>query len=501
MSKRILFLTIFSAFLLIPFISKAAVVINEVAWMGTSVEGIDPGSWWRYEWLELYNNGAPISLDGWTIELYRDNLDFTIPLTGTISDYFLIVSSDKIPNYDFNYSNLAGKFNNNGQRIVLKDNQGNIVEDLNYFASGWPAGDNTIKQTMERISTGWQTSLNSGGTPKAQNSSGAVEESESTTENPATPTIPTNNRPPIADAGNDVVAFIGDEITFDGSKSYDPDGFDLAYEWNLGEGGVENDVAVTHKYSYPGTYLVTLTVFDGKYYVSDTITVEIYPKKITINEFLPSPIGKDEEEEWIELYNDSDQIIDLSGWQLDDEDGGSKPFVFPKNTLIAPNGYLVFPRTTTKIALNNDKDRVRLLLSSGTVFQEISYEKAPQGKSSARTSEGFFWAMPTPGFANIVGPENQEITSEKPLQSETTVYASQNIALTSQNNLKNSISGGWVYLNPQENQSQNNNQLAYNLAAIQRPSGASNKTILIILTIIILAVASILLLLKLKKKI
>lgn len=205
--------------------------------------------------------------------------------------------------------------------------------------------------------------------------------------------------------------------------------------------------------------------------------------------------------EWIELYNDSEQIIDLSGWQLDDEDGGSKPFVFPKNTLIAPNGYLVFPRTTTKLALNNDKDKVRLLLSSGTVFQEISYEKAPQGQSSARTSEGFVWAMPTPGFANIVGPENQKIADAKPMQSETTGYASQNIALTSQNNLKNSISGGWVYLDSQGNQSQNKNQALYNLANIENSSGNSSKLILIIITIVIIIFAAGIGFLKLKKKI
>jgi hypothetical protein len=109
------------------------------------------------------------------------------------------------------------------------------------------------------------------------------------------------------------------------------------------------------------------------------------------------------EQEWIELYNDSDQIADISGWQLDDEDGGSKPFVFPKNTLIAPQSYLVFSRKTTGVVLNNDKDKIRLLLSGGVVFQEINYEKAPQGQSSAKIGDKFFWATPTPGIANVIG--------------------------------------------------------------------------------------------------
>ena len=29
---------------------------------------------------------------------------------------------------------------------------------------------------------------------------------------------------------------------------------------------------------------------------------------------IPNPEGKDEENEWIEIYNGSDSIVDISGW-------------------------------------------------------------------------------------------------------------------------------------------------------------------------------------------
>lgn len=454
--KKIFFMTtILVVFLFVPFVASANVIINEIAWMGTKMEGIDPGSWWRYEWLELYNSGEPISLDGWKIELYRDNLDFTIQLTGTINDYFLIVSSDKIPNYDFNYSNLGGKFNNNGQKIVLKDNQGNVVEEINCFSVGWFAGKNDTKQTMERITTGWQTSLNPGGTPKAQNSSGAVEEPEQTTEKPKTPLIPTGNNPPIADAGDNIIGFIGQEIKFDGSKSSDPDGNELAYSWNMGDGKLIEKLSFTYKYLYPGTYLATLMVYDGRNYVSDTITIKIQSQQITINEFMANPSGKDEEDEWIEIYNDSDSIVDISGWQLDDIASGSKPFVFPQNTLIAPKSYLVFSRQITKIALNNDKDSVRLLFPEGVVFQEITYEKPPQGKSSARTNEGFVWNAPTPGAPNISGitmSENKNITYQYQIKPETTKEPSQDYAILYQNEPGAKIEGGYTNITIGEGQ-------------------------------------------------
>jgi len=46
--------------------------INEIAWMGSFVDGVDVNQHWRYEWLELFNTkDADISLAGWSIELSR----------------------------------------------------------------------------------------------------------------------------------------------------------------------------------------------------------------------------------------------------------------------------------------------------------------------------------------------------------------------------------------------------------------------------------------------
>jgi PKD repeat protein len=173
------------------------------------------------------------------------------------------------------------------------------------------------------------------------------EPEESTPEEPEIPTTPTkNNNPPVADAGDNIIGFVNQEIILDGSFSYDQDENELQYSWNTGDGNSSDHQIVSHKYQYPGTYLATLTVYDGRHYVSDTITIKIQTAQIIINEFMANPSGKDEEEEWIEIYNDADSITDISGWQLDDIASGSKAFAFPKNTLIAPKSYLVFSRQT-----------------------------------------------------------------------------------------------------------------------------------------------------------
>ena len=159
-----------------------SVFINEIAWMGTPIENVDSRQEWRYEWLELQNTKEnSVTLNGWSVELYRqDELYFTIPLFGNIpaNGYFLIGASDKISHVDINYANLSGKLVNSGMKVILKNNEGDIVDEVD-AKEGWQAGDNASKRTMER-KTGlgpvlWHTSVNVGGTPKGQNSEGLKE--------------------------------------------------------------------------------------------------------------------------------------------------------------------------------------------------------------------------------------------------------------------------------------------------------------------------------------
>ena len=51
-------------------------------------------------------------------------------------------------------------------------------------------------------------------------------------------------------------------ITFDGTESTD-DGEVMTYEWNFGDGTTDSGPIVQHRYLYPGTYNVVLTVTDN----------------------------------------------------------------------------------------------------------------------------------------------------------------------------------------------------------------------------------------------
>ena len=59
-------------------------------------------------------------------------------------------------------------------------------------------------------------------------------------------------------------------ITFDGSKSGDPDGSIVSYRWNFGDGTTASGKTVPHFYKRPGTRTVTLTVTDNDQLVTST---------------------------------------------------------------------------------------------------------------------------------------------------------------------------------------------------------------------------------------
>ena len=56
---------------------------------------------------------------------------------------------------------------------------------------------------------------------------------------------------------------IGEEITFNASKSYDPDGEIVSWDWSFGDGNTRSGNSVQHLYTMPGNYSVNLSVQDN----------------------------------------------------------------------------------------------------------------------------------------------------------------------------------------------------------------------------------------------
>lgn len=166
---------IFLFFLLLFFIfplwctADQSVIINEIAWMGSLDSPYN-------EWIELYNaTQESINLNGWKIT--SNNGSLTIDLTKPIGPRgFLLLARKSSTSVlrvtpDILYT---GNLHNNGLSLMLLDGNNTVIDEVN-FLSGWPAGNNTTKQTMERTSSlAWHTSKDAHGTPGMQNSFGAV---------------------------------------------------------------------------------------------------------------------------------------------------------------------------------------------------------------------------------------------------------------------------------------------------------------------------------------
>ncbi len=70
------------------------------------------------------------------------------------------------------------------------------------------------------------------------------------------------NAPPVAEAGTDFVASVGETVTLDAGRSYDRDGTLTEWLWDLGDGTKRYGRTVEYAYQMPGKYEIALEVKD-----------------------------------------------------------------------------------------------------------------------------------------------------------------------------------------------------------------------------------------------
>jgi hypothetical protein len=354
------------------------IVVNEVL---PNPKGDDS----QNEFIELKNIGAAdIDLTGWKIG-DASSKRYTIKA----ADFTSIILKPK--EFFVLYRKTTGvALNNSGaESAKLYSPDGALANSLEY--SDAAAEDQSYSRETENYF--WTTTP----TPGKEN------------------VITRKNQPPSAAISAPDEGEINQTISSDGSDSTDPDGDKLIFSWNFGDGSEAAGANASHAYPAAGKYKIILTVKDalGATNTAEQFIVitdpdgatDIIPpaeQLIFINEIIPNPEGFDDAE-WIELYNAGNEPFDLSGWKLDDDEGGSRPYKIPEGTTIAPGQFLVFKKEQTKLALNNTYDSARLLDPDGEIFFETSYDEVPEGAAFARDESGNFkWTTKlTPGAENI----------------------------------------------------------------------------------------------------
>jgi hypothetical protein len=83
------------------------------------------------------------------------------------------------------------------------------------------------------------------------------------------------NIPPVADtsAGEPYIGFINENIEFNGSFSFDPDGYIVDFIWEFSDDTVQNGEIVIYSFSEEGDYDVFLTVVDNNGAINTSFTI------------------------------------------------------------------------------------------------------------------------------------------------------------------------------------------------------------------------------------
>lgn len=121
--------------------------------------------------------------------------------------------------------------------------------------------------------------------------------------------------------------------------------------------------------------------------------------------------------DWIELYNRSDQDIDLAQWGLSDRADGGSRWAFPNKTILPAHGYIVVycaGKNASTISasdglyasfkLKSDSDVAALFSPNNQLIDQVALSAVPSGASLGRSiddaSQWIAQSKPTPGFEN-----------------------------------------------------------------------------------------------------
>lgn len=397
-------------FCVFPYVADAAVVINEVAWMGTANSAAD-------EWVEIYSDTAQ-DLSGWTLGTADGGMNIT--LSGSISadGYYLIERTDDttVPNITADLVTPFGNgISNSIEILILKDANGSKVDEVGTIGDAWPAGDNATKETMQKSGSIWITAL---GTPKAANaaagsgrnqdssSSGSGSGSNANSGSGNTNTSSTNNSsyvPPEkiprikAYAGEDKRSVVGEEIILDGlAIGLQDEPLDNArYLWSFGDAEVREGKKVGHSYNAPGTYVVRLSVSSGAYSAIDDLSVVVSKNSVSISEVRPGSGG------WIEFENSGSEPVHIGRWIL--EAGGTprSRFVLPTGMTMAPRSFIVLMNATTGLQIADAGATIDIFYPNGSPADRFLYVMHVfAGKSNSKINGSIVLTDPTPGEKN-----------------------------------------------------------------------------------------------------
>lgn len=169
---------------------------------------------------------------------------------------------------------------------------------------------------------------------------------------------------------------------------------------------------------------------------------------ITINEIMYNAADENDPGDWVELFNPTENTIDISGWELRDEDDDHS-FIIPDNTMMTAGSYLVLVQDESEFlevydaeinligsfdfGFGGGGDQVRLFDENKVLVDEVEYDDEdpwplePDGSGYSLelknvlldNNAGSNWAgslviLGTPGAINGSAVNNEEEDEQSP---------------------------------------------------------------------------------------
>lgn len=427
------------------------IVINEIMYAPQSPEP---------EWIEIFNRSNKIiNLKGYKI---ADAVDTLQVIAESVllnpSDFFVIAKDSSI----LNYYNIRSKIyietfptlNNDNDNLILLDSLDRVIDSLHYY-SDW-GGD--YGKSLERIdvnflstdSSNWKSSVSRyKATPGTFNSVTKKDFDLLADDILYTPKFPLKGdnvsiSAIIKNIGNSDAAF-SVKLFEDTNLDSIPD---LLIE-NSSQLLLTNNDSMVVNFSYqilnligPKAYYIIADFLNDQdtsnNYFYKKIEPGFSPQTIVVNEIMFAPLGG--EPEWIELYNNSTEQINLNGWQISDVVTTPAFVEIESDLTINPADYIVLTKDTIIFSyhrfipsqvfklnlpnLNNDFDGVVIKDNRGLTIDSLYYSNQWGGingysleriSSVINSNQSSNWSgskdveQSTPGRINSVTPKEFDL--------------------------------------------------------------------------------------------
>lgn len=428
------------------------IIINEIMYAPNKPEP---------EWVELYNRSdKTLNLKNYQI---ADEVDTVLVIENDLLlnplDYFVIAKDTAfIDVYNDTLSFIISSFpnlNNSGDCIILLDSLNRVIDSLR-FNPDW-GGSNGL--SLERFnseyssidSTNWRNaSIDSGGTPGMLNSISQREFDLEIVNLIFTPRFPTygdqvNISAKIRNIGKTNITAA---LSLFEDENLDTTNFLFIETKEISSLSSGDSTVVDFSYvidSIKDEYAFLIEILSAEDEVStnnklyETIAPGYSYNVVVINEIMYSPING--EPEWVELYNSSNDKINLKEWSITDILTTPKTNIITDNDLLLdPNDLVVISKDSTiwdyhnsissKLLvqnfanMNNDVDGVVLKDQYGNFIDSVKYHSDWGGTSGFSLERRFHYLesndstnwnssidieLSTPGRKNSITPKDYDL--------------------------------------------------------------------------------------------